>query len=184
MTSCTKEVSGYNNTISDYTKKQMLEKEIIIPNIETNNQPDESAENNVIEKEKQAEIPEVKELIEDPPLDKIDINDKNYQIHHGKIECLNTTECMEKTLPIQLKYNNLISDVTYLDILTNNHQVVGYFIKYTFKQTKFESYEKCITTIDEIKETLNDKISTITCSENGELTIKADYEVGELNEEN
>ena len=184
MTSCTKEVSGYNNTISDYTRKQMLEKEIIIPNIEANNQLDESSENNVSEEEKQAEIPEVKELIEDPPLDKIDINENNYQIHHGKIECISITECMEKTLPIQLKYNNLISDVTYLDILTNNHQVIGYFIKYTFKKTKYETYEKCIMTIDEIKETLNDKISTIECSENGELTIKADYEVGELNEEN
>lgn len=159
----------------------MLEREMYIPSVEEEIVKEEKEE----EEDSLLELPS-SEIVkpEEETFDKIDKNDKNYHIHKGIIDCLNTNECMEITLPIQLEYNNIISNVTYIEVVSNSHKVMGYFIKYIFKPYQFKTYDMCKNVMEEIKLVLNNKIDNISCSENGELQIKTTYEEGEYNEEN
>ena len=163
----------------------MIEENVIIPNIEDDKKLSEENEEIITKNEVTEEkLKDEENVTEEKPLEKIDFTDDEYRIHQGRIECINVTKCMEMSLPVQLKYNNLISDIAYINILANNHKVLGYFIKYTYKSIKLENYEKCLEKAKEIKEDLVGKISDAICNESGELTIKPDYEEGELNNEN
>ena len=154
---------------------------MILPSVEEKTEKEE--QNNDVECEIET-IPTETKKVSKTKEDKVDINDKNYPIHKGIIDCTDITKCMEVALPIQLKYSNLISNVTYLEVMSNNHKVLGYYIKYVFKSYQFESHDQCEATIDEVKQLLNDKTPTISCNENGELLVKTMYEEGEYNEKN
>ena len=160
----------------------MLEKEIVIPN---NNEENTKNDSEIVNEDEQlVELPQVENTTTSVKAEQVDKNDKNYQIHQGRIDCQDITKCMEMTLPIQLKYSHLISNVTYLEVMSNKHKVLGYYIEYTFKSYQFETYDICKNSLDEISKLLSDKIGSTKCSETGKLITKTNYEEGEYSETN
>lgn len=177
-----------------FETKLETNKAIIKTNKDISNQeqlPEEKTEDNSmnqeIKEEKPIEKPEViidkpKPIIEEPtistiqePVDSVDEESLDYQIHKGRIDCQDETSCMDKSIPIQFKYKQSISNVFYLEVISKKDNVLGYFIEYNFKESKYKTIEECNLIGKEIKDTLLDRVVSYECTDEGILKIKTDY---------
>ena len=105
----------------------------------------------------------------------VDETNIDYPIHQGKIDCQDENSCMDLSLPIQFKYNELISNTFYLAVLAKNNQTLGYFIEYVFKTHQYDNHEECQTIGENIKKDLNNKITSYNCTDDNILTIITSY---------
>jgi hypothetical protein len=104
----------------------------------------------------------------------IDTSHPEYYIHKGRIDCTDSSECMDKSLPIQFKYNKVISNAYYVEVAAKDGTVLGYFIQYVFKEYTYSSDEECNKQGIEIKSTLLEIVTGYSCN-NGTLKITTDY---------
>ncbi len=109
------------------------------------------------------------------PVDPVDENSIDYPIHKGRIDCETEAKCMDKSIPLQFKYKALITNVFYLEVISQKENVLGYFIQYNFKENTYSTKEECETIGSNIKEELNDKITSYECSDNNTLKINSNY---------
>ena len=131
---------------------------------------------------KEVIIEEPKQIIEKPnisipeePKDTIDEESMDYQIHKGRIDCQDETSCMDKSIPIQFKFKQSISNVFYLEVISKKDNILGYFIEYNFKEFKYQNNEECHLIGNDIKNTLSDRIVSYDCTDDGILKINTDY---------
>ena len=107
--------------------------------------------------------------------DSVDTNSIDYHIHRGRIDCFSADDCMNKSIPIQLKYKKSISNVNYLEVIAKSDKTLGYFIEYVFVEYTYPSLDKCNEIGTSIKATLSDRVIGFECNPNGLLKIKTDY---------
>ena len=107
--------------------------------------------------------------------DTVDESSMDYPIHKGRIDCETESNCMDKSIPLQFKYKNLITNVFYIEVISKNENVLGYFIQYNFKENKYSTKEECETIGSNIKEDLIDKITNYECLEDNILKINTNY---------
>ena len=107
--------------------------------------------------------------------DKVLESHPDYQIHKGRIDCHNEDECMKISLPLQFKYKDIIANTFYTEVISENNNLLGYFIEYVFEDGKYENKEKCDEKGKAITEELSDRITNYECSDEGLLTIVTDY---------
>jgi hypothetical protein len=104
----------------------------------------------------------------------IDTSHPEYYIHKGRIDCTNSSDCMDKSLPIQFKYKKVISNAYYVEVAARDSTVLGYFIQYVFKEYTYSSNEECNKQGSEIKSTLSEIVTSYSC-DSGTLKITTDY---------
>lgn len=188
----------FTTACQKHPDKQAFEtkSEINSQNIETNKivEPKDKEENPdqllpkdnpdipVKEIEASKEIPDNNEVViessvvqTDNDCDKVDEESVDYPVHKGRIDCHSEASCMDKSIPIELKYKQSISNVSYFAVISKADQVLGYFIKYDFKEFKYSSPEECNLIGKEIQTTLSDRVTNYECSEAGILKITTDY---------
>ncbi len=112
--------------------------------------------------------------IETERADEIDDSSLDYQIHKGRIDCLNEKACLERSMPIQFEFKDIITNTFYLEVHAKNDEVLGYFIEYVFRTNTYDTEEECENVGRAIKETLNDRVTAYTCQTNT-LSIITDY---------
>ena len=116
-------------------------------------------------------IEKTKPIIDNSP-DEASID---YPIHKGRIDCQDEASCQEISLPLQFKYKDLISNVFYLEVLSKNNQVLGYFIEYVFTEHQYENSDECHNFGDSIKKDLDNKIISYECTDDNTLKLVASY---------
>ena len=94
----------------------------------------------------------------------VDTNSLDYNEHRGRIDCYSSDECMNISLPIQFKYSNSITHSQYIAVMSKSGNTLGYFIEYMFKEYTYSSKEECENIGSQIKQTLNDKITSYQCN--------------------
>ena len=163
-------------TDKDLSKEELLEEK-----------EEDNSINKEIKEEKQSEIPEIiidkpNPIIDVPDIsptkeedDMVDEESLDYPIHKGRIDCQDEASCMDKSIPIQFKYKQAISNVFYLEVISKKGNVLGYFIEYNFKESKYQNNEECNLIGKDIRDTLSDRIVSYECSDEGILTINTDY---------
>lgn len=104
----------------------------------------------------------------------VDPSHPDYYIHKGKIDCVDSSDCMNISLPIQFKYKKIISNTYYVEVIAKDSTVLGYFIEYVFKDYTYSGDEECNQIGNEIKSTLSDRVTGFTCN-SGNLKIKTNY---------
>ena len=107
--------------------------------------------------------------------DMVDEESLDYPIHKGRIDCQDEASCMDKSIPIQFKYKQAISNVFYLEVISKKGNVLGYFIEYNFKDSKYQNNEECNLIGKDIQDTLSDRVISYECSDDGILKINTDY---------
>lgn len=166
-----------DNTISKNTADIMLNREMV----STYQEPIKET----ILEEKNEEFRESKEKSEEettkeePNIPKETIIkkeeiDNNLNIHKGRIDCLDIDACIEISTKVQLSFNNLISDIKYLEVKNEDNLIKGYFIEYIFKDYKYETSEECQEHGKIIQETLNNRNLSFVCIDTT-LKIIPDY---------
>lgn len=184
-----------NDYIKNYTAKKMEEEtfnySIKIDNeldkaettssiIEENFNDNISTDNVANEKSITNKTDETTELKEDLVEENIDYvnseTDKPIELKEdlveNKIDCINIDECIEISVPIKHEFSNIINDISYFEVLSNDNSIVGYNIKYYFNEYKFETEEECNATLKKISEKITSKISNYSCSSEGGLIIE------------
>ena len=163
-------------TDKDLSKEELLE-----------DKEEDNSINKEIKEEKQSEIPEIiidkpNPIIDVPDIpiieesvDSVDEESIDYHIHKGRIDCQDEASCMDKSIPIQFKYKQAISNVFYLEVISKKDNVLGYFIEYNFKESKYQNNEECNLIGKDIEDTLSDRVVSYECSDDGILTINTDY---------
>lgn len=163
-------------TDKDLSKEELLE-----------DKEEDNSINKEIKDEKQSEIPEIiidkpNPIIEQPsvptiqePVDSVDEESIDYHIHKGRIDCQDEASCMDKSIPIQFKFKQSISNVFYLEVISKKDNILGYFIEYNFKESKYQNNEECNLIGKDIKDALSDRVVSYECSDDGILKINTDY---------
>ena len=163
-------------TDKDLSKEELLE-----------DKEEDNSINKEIKEEKQSEIPEIiidkpNPIIDVPDIpptkeedDMVDEESLDYPIHKGRIDCQDEASCMDKSIPIQFKYKQAISNVFYLEVISKKDNVLGYFIEYNFKESKYQNNEECNLIGKDIQDTLSDRVISYECSDESILTINTDY---------
>ena len=103
----------------------------------------------------------------------------DYSIHKGRIDCYSSDSCNNKSLPIYSKFINSISNVWYVDVMSNSNTSLGYFIEYVFKENDYSTQSECEQNGNAIKSTLSDRVTSYSCTPNGNsyrLKIYTDYD--------
>lgn len=177
----------------DFETRIETNKAIIKTDNEINKQeeiPKENKEENSLEQEpKKNELPKKDEIINKPiptteassiippkeETDAIDEESIDYPIHKGRIDCQDEASCMDKSIPIQFKFKQAISNVFYLEVISKKNHVLGYFIEYNFKESKYQNNDECNRIGTNIKDALSDRVTSYECSEEGILKINTDY---------
>ncbi len=172
LTGCNNQKLKHNDDISKRTEEIMLESN-------NNNYQETLSDNKTIE-EKNVE----RENIQNNEKPKETNNEsKEEQIKESetiKIDCHEIDECMDITMPIQFNYQELIADISYLEI-TEDSKKLGYFIDYTFRPHTYENEDTCKMKRAEIKDLLKDHIKSIGCTDTT-LTIIPNKEGSDPNE--
>lgn len=104
----------------------------------------------------------------------VDTTHPDYHIHKGKKDCIESSSCMDISLPIQFKYKKSIDNTFYVEVKAKNGTVLGYFIEYVFKKYKYANDEECNQIGNEIKSKLSDRVTSYSCN-SGTLKIKTNY---------
>lgn len=104
----------------------------------------------------------------------VDTSHPEYYIHQGKIDCTDSLDCMDISLPIQFKYKKVIANTYYVEVIAKDGTVLGYFIEYVFKDYTYSSDEECNQIGNEIKSTLSDRVTGFSCN-SGILKIITNY---------
>ena len=104
----------------------------------------------------------------------VDTSHPEYYIHQGKIDCTDSSDCMDISLPIQFKYKKIIANTYYVEVIAKDGTVLGYFIEYIFKDYTYSSDEECNQIGNEIKSTLSDRVTGFSCN-SGNLKIITNY---------
>ena len=163
-------------TDKDLSKEELLE-----------DKEEDNSINKEIKEEKQTEIREIiidkpNPIIDVPDIsptkeedDTVDEESLDYPIHKGRIDCQDEASCMDKSIPIQFKFKQAISNVFYLEVISKNDNVLGYFIEYNFKEPKYQNNEECNLIGKDIQDTLSDRVISYECSDDGILKINTDY---------
>jgi len=99
----------------------------------------------------------------------------DYPIHKGRIDCKDESSCQDISLPLQFKYKDLISNAIYIEVLSKNSQVLGYFIEYIFTEYQYESDDECKIAGESIKSDLKDKITSYECTDDNTLKLVTSY---------
>ena len=182
ITGCNKKAVDEDNKISKITEKAMIEKN----NISNENTDEDSIEKNVgeiIEENIINAVGEDKNKTTDSITTNIIINKTevvddtfDYQIHKGRIDCLDVDECINISLPIQFELKNIIDNVFYLEVKAESNKTLGYYINYSFKNHQYENYDICLNKEKYLKEKLSDRISKGECSSDGLLVVESDYQ--------
>lgn len=170
-----------NNNAVIKTDKDLPKEELLENNEEDNSINKEIKEENHPEKE-EITIDKPKPIIELPTIpiieeqiDSVDEESLDYSIHKGRIDCQDEASCMDKSIPIQFKYKQSISNVFYLEVISKKDNILGYFIEYNFKEHKYQNNEECLLIGKDIKDALPDRVVSYECSADGILKINTDY---------
>lgn len=107
--------------------------------------------------------------------DGVDTSNPDYHIHKGVIECYSQEDCESKTFRIQLKFRKSIDYANYIDVVSKKGNTLGYYIQYVFKIGNYDSYDSCVQKGNEIKETINNKVTGYECDDSGNLKINSVY---------
>ena len=105
----------------------------------------------------------------------VDETSLDYPIHKGIIDCNDDSSCQDISLPLQFKYKDLISNAIYIEVLSKNSQVLGYFIEYIFNEHQYEDNNECKIAGESIKGDLKDKITSFECTDNNTLKLVTSY---------
>ena len=160
---------------------KVIEKESNKTSTDSNNNLVEKQTNNTEPKDKQPEEQVVTETTEEQPKvemiedDSVDPNGFDYHIHKGRIDCSSADGCMDISIPIQLKYKKIISNVNYIEVIAKSDKTLGYFIDYVFVEYNYGSIDKCNEIGNSIKTKLSDRVTGFACSPEGILKINKDY---------
>lgn len=136
---------------------------------------------NTEQKDKQPEEQTITETTEEQPKveivedNSVDTNSMDYRIHKGRIDCSSADGCMDISIPIQLKYKKIISNVNYIEVIAKSDKTLGYFIDYVFVEYNYGSIDKCNEIGNSIKTKLSDRVTGFACSPEGILKINKDY---------
>lgn len=170
--------------LKDIVVKEKEQINIIPEEIITENVPNEESINQSLKPIESKPVIEEKEIyktevtVEETSSandNSVDESSIDYPIHKGKIDCETESSCIEKSLPIQFKYHDVISNVFYLEVLSKSNQVLGYFIEYVLIDYQYETEEACQTIGTNIKNDLNDKIISYECTEDNILKLATSY---------
>lgn len=168
-----------NNKEIENDTNSKKEKQPIISSNESNNVEEN---NNIVEnKTENQEQPIVNQQVDETPKneivvdDSVDPNGFDYHIHKGRIDCSSADGCMDISIPIQLKYKKIISNVNYIEVIAKSDKTLGYFIDYVFVEYNYGSIDKCNEIGNSIKAKLSDRVTGFTCSPEGILKINKDY---------
>ena len=157
LTACDANTKNYHDTsISDMTREKMLNAEILIG--------DESSE----------ELPAANDndKNETNSLDLQNNFDDKEEIGKMKIvDCIDISECKEKSFLISNKFKNIINNITYVEVMKENNQLLGYYIEYSFKKNKFHDKDECNEIGYILKETLSNHEIDFKCSDEGMLEV-------------
>ena len=89
------------------------------------------------------------------------------------IDCYNIEECMNISNKIQLELPNTIENVYYLEVKKDD-KLLGYNIKYNFKDYQYNDYETCKEKEKILDENISNKVMKHECNEEGLLTVIGD----------
>lgn len=171
LTGCEENSENYDDKVSKYTEETMLERW------------GDTSEDVTDGEEKKEEITDavttdnIVVTNEDNNKNEIDIDDADYKIHKGRIDCLNTSDCFQKAKKVQDELVNSIQDIMYLDVKNKRHQILGYFINYIFKDYQYDDYETCVSKGEYLKQILTDREVDYHCDDKV-LKITLDKEEG------
>lgn len=158
-------------TISD-SKTEQEQTEAPSSKTDDNRLPTQSKPTELPPKEPLPEEP----LPETPEPDAVDESSLDYFIHKGRIDCQEESSCMNISVPIQLKYKQSITNVFYLEVISKQDNILGYFIEYHFQANQYSSPEECELIGKEIQTTLSDRVVGYECTMDNILTINTDYQ--------
>lgn len=168
-----------NNKEIENNDNSKKEKQSIISSNESNNV---EKNNSIVEnKTENQEQPIVNQQVDETPKneivvdDSVDPNGFDYHIHKGRIDCSSADGCMDISIPIQLKYKKIISNVNYIEVIAKSDKTLGYFIDYVFVEYNYRSIDKCNEIGNSIKTKLSDRVTGFACSPEGILKINKDY---------
>ena len=173
LCSCKKEHT-YEAVIGVEPNKLVIKKNKIINS--KSEEPDIIKEKNVSKNENSSPktiIDIIKPSEEEP--ENIDKEDINYFIHQGKIDCQSKEDCLIISKKIIDKYHLIISDASFIPVKSNKQNILGYFIKYNFKNIELTDYNECLSLGEELQNELIDHIKNYECNELNYLIITTNY---------
>lgn len=150
-----------NEVFTNYDECNEYEEEVTTNN-SFNNQNKEEASTQIIEKNEIINESSIqKEIIDDS----VDSNAFNYNIHNGKIDCVDIDSCMDISLPIQFEFSSSIANTFYLEVMSKSNNVLGYYIEYVFTNNNYSNSEECNSIGQSIKNRLSDRVSSYQCND-------------------
>ena len=99
--------------------------------------------------------------------DNVDDLAKDNEIKNTNIDCKNIPECIEKDFLIKEKFKDIIKNITYVDVIGEDNQLLGYSANYEFKKYKYQDKEECTEIGKLLKETINNHKIDFYCSNDG-----------------
>ena len=99
--------------------------------------------------------------------DNVDNLAKDNKLKDMNIDCKNIPECIEKDFLIKEKFKDIIKNITYVDVIGEDNQLLGYSANYEFKKYKFQDKEECTEIGKLLKETINNHEIDFYCSNDG-----------------
>lgn len=175
ITGCSKEMDSNDNSISEFTKKTLMERYSINDNKvpKEGETIEDNSDNNIDDSQSIDSIPlqEVVSTDKDVGNDEnVDIDTTNSETLSNQIDCIDIDECMSLSLPIQFELKDLIDSVFYLEVKDNNNQLLGYSIDWSFHDYDYENYDVCIEKGNYLKEKISN--SDYKCSDAGVLSVE------------
>lgn len=108
-------------------------------------------------------------------------NTIDYSFHKGRTEkqCNSESSCRNQAIDFYTRNKKVVASFSILDVITNNGNILGYFIEYVFKEGEFDTEGDCNNIGVSIKNELSDRVVGFKCSNrNGKyyLNITTDYD--------
>ena len=170
--------SNKNNTTDNSNGSSNTQNNINKNEISSGASNTEIVDNNseqVTEESKEDEIPSQEEQTEELSDNSVNIHHLDYPTHKGRIDCTDYNKCMDDSLTIYFSYKKIISNVFYVEVISNSGTTLGYFTEYVFKEHTYSSIEECKQVGSENKNLLSDRITGFECDSSGTLKINTDY---------
>lgn len=145
-------------------------------NIDSSNDSNNNTDNNNSNNEIPPSVPEQPPIVED---NSVRTNDIFYRIHKGRIDYTDLDTCQSETFEFYFNYLDNISNLIYLEVMSNSDKILGYFVEYVFKEASYNNYEECNNIGNSIKSSLSDRVTSYQCTERDNsyyLKIFTDYE--------
>ncbi len=138
--------SESENYISKHTSDTMMNHDVVIVD----------RDEEVVMEEKTAE----RELI----MENSDDNTDNVFI-----DCQTIDECTNKVMILKEKFDNIIKNISYIDIKDKFDNHIGYYFDYEFNDYQFDNIVDCMDTGELLTNYLNGHNISFACDEDGLL---------------